>query len=77
VCLMEQLDVVIAEGVRRALAEAGIGVKDLVSATSIPPSVLVHQLSADTSFVLSDLVRVAAALGRRTADLLPDLMRQS
>jgi len=74
---MEQLDVIVAEGVRRALAESGLGIKDLVRGTSIPSSVLSHQLAAEISFTLSDLVRVAATLGRRTADLLPDLVRQS
>ncbi|MEV0294514.1 hypothetical protein [Nocardia sp. NPDC050710] len=72
---MDQLDVMVAEGVQRALAETGLGIKDLVKGTSIPPSVLCHQLAAETSFTLSDLVRVASALGRRTVDLLPDVGR--
>ncbi|WP_054815416.1 hypothetical protein [Nocardia arizonensis] len=72
---MEQLDKIVAEGVRRALAETGLGMKDLVRGTSIPSSVLRQQLAAQTSFTLSDLARVAAALGRRTTDLLPDAVR--
>ncbi|MBH0778748.1 hypothetical protein [Nocardia bovistercoris] len=72
---MEQLDKLVADGVRRALAETGLDVKDLVRGTSIPPSVLRQQLAAETPFLLSDLVRIAAALGRRTIDLLPDLVR--
>ena len=72
---MEHLDELVAASVRRALAETGIGVGDLVKGTSIPPSVLRQQLAAEASFTLSDLVGIAAALGWRTIDLLPDVVR--
>ncbi|MFX0581195.1 helix-turn-helix domain-containing protein [Nocardia nepalensis] len=70
---MEQLDRVIAEGVRRALGEAGIGMKDLVRGASIPSAVLRRQLAAEASFTLTELAKIAAILGRRTVDLLPEL----
>ncbi|WP_433598201.1 helix-turn-helix domain-containing protein [Nocardia sp. CA-135953] len=72
---MEQLDRVIADGVRRALGEAGIGIKDLVKGASIPSAVLRRQLAAEASFTLTELAAIAAVLGCRTVDLLPDLVR--
>ncbi|WP_141808236.1 hypothetical protein [Nocardia bhagyanarayanae] len=72
---MDHLDAKIAESVRVALVESGMGANELIKGTSIPPSVLRHRLTAETSFTLSELVRVAAALGRRTVDLIPDAVR--
>ncbi|WP_196812348.1 helix-turn-helix domain-containing protein [Nocardia sp. CNY236] len=69
---MEHLDRMVADLVRLAMSSAGLTQVELARLSDIPPGTLADRLDSRGSFDLHELVRLAAALGCRVTDLVPE-----
>ncbi|WP_282777317.1 helix-turn-helix domain-containing protein [Nocardia sp. CC201C] len=70
---MEQLDVLVAEQVRRVAAQLGRDSDDLARCLGLSREELRLLLAARRSFTLEHLVRIADALGCSVEELIPDV----
>ncbi len=55
-----------------AINDAGVSVNELATKTGIPRTTLNRTLAGHRPATLDELARIAKALGRQPADLLPD-----